>query len=168
MTITYEWTRDDLKKILQKKRIKTNIIFLVLSILLYAYIAYSGFIFEEFDNWIILLGFLIYLICVLLLLFITTKWYIISSLRKNDKKTDKAYGIYNIILDSNEIVAKWNNQRIEYKWIDITKLVKRKYSFHIRTNNDKIGLTFHQSILGNVKYNQLFNYVESHINKKKV
>lgn len=165
MEFSYEWQREDLKKKLTKKRMKTNIIFFILGILLFFYITYSGFVYKEFDNWVIMLWFIIYFFLLLLTLFLSTKWYVRSKLKHNDKKTKNAYGKYIITVDDNKIESKWNKDKISYNWKDINKFKFTKKYFWIKTAQDKIGLVFDRNILNEDDYNKLSNYVKEHIQK---
>ena len=164
MTITIEWTRDDLKKMLRKKRKKTNIIIFVISFLLYLYIMYSGIKYDYFDNLIIFISFAIYLFVIYLFLLFTTKLYVKTRLKRNDKRTKMAYGKYIIKLDDEKVMSIFNEQRISYKWNEISKFKKRKNYFFIRTKNDFIGLTFRRSELKD-DYDKALEFVSNKIGK---
>ena len=160
MKLEYNWTKDDLKKELISKRKITNIIFLIIGISLYIFVMYSGIVSNIFDNKVILLYGLIYTCILCLILFITTKLYVLYSIKKNDKKTNKAYGTYKIVLDKNSITVSINNDKISYKYKDITKFKQSKHSFFIRTKEDKIGLRFNDKVLNKDDYNKLLNYMK--------
>ena len=100
-------------------------------------------------------------ICILcLILFITTKLYVLYSIKKNDKKTNKAYGKYKIVLDKNSITVSINNDKISYKYKDIYKFKQKKHSFFIRTKEDKIGLRFNDKLLNKEDYDKLLDYIK--------
>ncbi len=161
MKFEYNWTKDDLKKELLRRRKTSNIVFLIIGILLYFYVMYSGIVSSLFDNKIILLYGLIYICILCLILFITTKLYVLYSLKKNDKKTNKAYGIYKIVLDKNSITVSINNEKISYKYSDIYKFKQNKHSFFIRTKEDKIGLRFNDKILNKEDYDKLVERIKA-------
>ena len=163
MSLEYEWNKEDLKKELQKKRAKTNFIFILIAIFLYLFLMYNGLISKIFDNKIILLYGLVYISIVGIILFISTKLYVYTSLRKNDKKTNKAYGLYKLVLDEKHLNININDTNITYKYEDITKYKKHKNYFFICTNNDKLGLIFKKNVLGNDKYNELIKYLDNKI-----
>lgn len=166
MTINIEWTRDDLKKVLIKKRMKTNVVIFILSFLLYLYITYYGFIYKEFDNIKLLFAFVIYLAIIMLFLFLTTKLYVHVRLKRNDKKTNMAYGKYVIKMDDEKILSSFNNNKISYKWKDIRKFKVRKNYFFIRTATDFIGLTFRRSELKD-DYDKALAFAKSKITIQK-
>ena len=161
MKLEYNWTKEDLKKELLRKRKTSNIVFLIIGILLYIYVMYSGIVSNLFDNKIILLYGLIYTCILLLILFITTKIYVLYSIKKNDKKTNKAYGKYKIVLDKNSITVSINNDKISYKYKDIYKFKQKKHSFFIRTKEDKIGLRFNDKILNKEDYDKLLEQIKA-------
>lgn len=165
MTINIEWTRDDLKKLLYKKRKKTNIIIFIISFLIYLYIMYSGLKYEEFDKFVILLSFVIYLFVIYVFLWVTTLLYVKTRLKRNDKRTNMAYGKYVIKLDDEKILSSFNKNTISYKWKDITKFKNKKDYFFLRTKNDFIGLTFRRSELKD-DYDKMLEYVSKRIPKK--
>lgn len=160
MKIEYEWTREDLKKKLDHNRKIPNIIFMILGTLFYFYVTYYGFILDEFDPKYLILGFFIYAACLVIILFLITKLYIFFKLRRNDKKTSKAYGTYYVEVDKDYIKSTINNEIISYKWDDITKFKNKKNYFFLATKKDKIGLLFCKSILKEENYNKLYKYVK--------
>ena len=165
MTINIEWTRDDLKKMLKKKRKKTNIIIFIISFLIYLYIMYSGLKYDYFDNIVILISFVIYLFIIYLFLLLTTKLYVNTRLKRNDKRTKMAYGKYIIKFDDEKVLSIFNEQKISYKWKDISRFKKRKNYFFIRTKNDYIGLTFRRSELKD-DYEKALEFVSNKLTKK--
>ncbi len=162
MKIEYNWSRADLKKELLSKRFKTNIIFFILSIVLYIWFMYAGIVSDAFDNLVIFIGGVVYLFVVSLLLFIFTKIYVTLNLKRNDKNTNKAYGKYIIKTDDNKIEVLINKDKYEYNFSDITQIKSRRNSFFIKTKEDKIGLTFKRKLL-NEDYDNLYNHIKSHI-----
>lgn len=165
MNLEYTWTRDDLKNKLHKMRRVPNAIFLVLGIAFYLYVTWYGFMDEAFNAKIILLGFVIYFMCLLLLLLLTTKIYVFLNLRRNDKRTDKAYGTYYVKVDDKGINSKINDEKISYKWKDISKFKKSKNSFFLATNKDQLGLLFDKNYIKEEKYNKLLKYVEERLSE---
>ncbi len=159
MSFEYEWTRKDLKKELISKRYNTNIFFLILGILLYVWYLYDGIKSEAFDNFVILIGGVIYTAVLMLILFLLTRLYVYISLRKNDKRTSKAYGTYHVNLTDEDITVTINDEKVSYKYKDIIKLKKRKHYFFIRTNEDKIGLTFKEKVMGKENYAKIINFI---------
>ena len=162
MSLEYEWTRDDLKQVLVNKRKKSTIIILVIGILFYFYLTMFGFMNEYFDSIMLLLGFFIYFAVLYLVLKLINLFYIKLNLKRNDKRTNKAYGKYIIRMNDKQIESDFNDQKIVYKWEDISKLKVRKNYFFIRTKNDFIGLTFRKNMLKE-DYDKVLEYV-----KKKV
>lgn len=165
MKIEYNWTKEDLKNELKDKRFKANIKFLIFGILAYLYVTYYPIVLKEFDTKVIVKYGFIYLFVLCLMLWISAKIYVFFSLKKNDKKTNKAYGTYKINLDDNSIKVSINNQVIEYKYNEIKKIKKKKNYLYINTTNDKIGLIFKKKVIGEEKYLKLVEYIESRINK---
>lgn len=163
MNLEYKWTKEDLKKELLNKRYKTNIIFLIMGILLYIWLMYDGIKSELFDNIIIFIGGVIFTFILALVLFITTKVYVSLSIKKNDRNTNKAYGLYKLNLDDKKIMVTINNEVIEYEYKDIIKVKKRRHSFFIRTKDDKIGLLFKENMLGKENYNKALSYITSRV-----
>jgi len=166
MKLEYEWSREDLKKKLKKKRKTPNIVLLIFGVALYFYITYYGIIWPEFDTWILLLGFLIYLTVLLIIIRLSTILYVFSRLRRNDRKTDKAYGTYYIELDDETITSKINDFSITYKWKDISTFKNKKKYFFIATKEDKLGLLFTKEVIEEEKYNKLLEFVEKRIGGK--
>ena len=165
MTYTYEWTRKDLKNVLIKKRFKTNIIFLILGTILYFYITYYGFLNNVFDNLKLIIGFIVYFAILCLFLYFITLLYVYINLKRNDRRTKKAYGKYTITLTDEEVVSEFNGEKISYKYVDINKLKIRKKYFFISSREDKIGLTFRRDKL-NEDYDKILDYIKGKINKK--
>lgn len=163
MNLEYKWTKEDLKKELLNKRYKTNIIFFIMGILLYIWLMYDGIKSELFDNIIIFIGGVIFTFILALVLFITTKVYVSLSIKKNDRNTNKAYGLYKLNLDDKKIMVTINNEVIEYEYKDIIKVKKRRHSFFIRTKDDKIGLLFKENMLGKENYNKVLSYITSRV-----
>lgn len=165
MEFEYNWNKDDLKKQLQDSRNKTNIKFLIFGILAFLYFTYYAIKLEGFDNKVILKYGVIYLFVLCLILYLSAKLYVFLSLRKNDKKTNKAYGTYKVKIDDNNIIIRINEQEIKYNYNEINKFkVKKKY-FFINTKIDKIGLTFKKDVIGEVNYKEALEYIRSRINK---
>lgn len=158
MSFEYEWTRDDLKKVLVKKRTVSTIIILGLATILYFYLTMFGILNENFDTLKLILGFLVYFLVLFFILYFANIWYINLKLKKNDKRTNKAYGKYLIKLDDDKIESIFNKQKISYKWKDISKLKIKKNNFFLRTKNDFIGLTFRKNMLKD-DYDKILNYV---------
>lgn len=159
MTLEYEWTREDLKKVLIKKRIPFTIIVLLISIAFYFYLIFFGLTNEFFDNTKLIIGLIIYLIIVCFILYFLNLFYIYRNLKRNDKRTNKAYGKYIIRMNDKQIESDFNNQKIVYKWKDISKLKIRKKYFFIRTKNDFIGLTFRKGLLKD-DYDKALEYIK--------
>lgn len=159
MTFEYDWNRNDLKKVIKKKRKISTIIFLSLGTILYFYLTYFGFLSNYFDNIKLILGFFIYLAVIYLIIFLANMIYTNIQLKRNDKRTNNAYGKYIIKVDDEKILSIFNDQKISYKWQDISKLKIRKNYFFIRTKNDYIGLTFRKSTLTD-NYDKLLNFIK--------
>ena len=164
MTFEYEWTREDLKKVLIKKRIPFTIIVLIISMAFYYYLIRFGLKNEFFDNTKLIVGFIIYFILVWIILYLLNIFYIYRNLKRNDKRTNKAYGKYIIRMNDKQIESDFNNQKIIYKWIDISKVKIRKKYFFIRTKNDFIGLTFRKDMLKD-DYQKILDYVKGKTTK---
>jgi len=166
MKIEYEWSRDDLKNKLKKKRQTPNLVLLILGIGLYFYVTYYGIVWAYFNTWIILAGFVIYLTALLIIIRISTWIYVFSKLRGNDRRTNKAYGTYYIELNDETISSKINDLEIIYKWEEISKFRKNKKQFFVATKKDKLGLLFSKEVLKEDDYNKLLDLVESRIGGK--
>ena len=164
MTFEYEWTRDDLRKVLIKKRIPFTVIVLIISMAFYYYLIRFGLKNEFFDNTKLIVGFIIYFILVWIILYLLNIFYIYRNLKRNDKRTNKAYGKYLIRMNDKQIESVFNNQKIVYKWIDISKVKIRKKYFFIRTKNDFIGLTFRKDMLKD-DYQKILDYVKEKTSK---
>ena len=163
MNIEYNWGREDLKKELISRRKVFNVITFIIFLSLYLF-CISGALFSKlFDNKWLLICSLVYIVILFLLLFLTTKIYVFINLKRNDKKTDNAYGKYKIIVSDEDIKVNINNQEIIYKYCDINKLKIYKNKFIIKSKNDKIGLTFKKALLNN-DYNKLLDKIKSKIN----
>ena len=162
MNFEYEWTREDLKKDLTNRRYRSNIIYLIIAIVLYIYFMWNGITSDVFDTKKILIYGLIYIAVVMAFLFIITKIYVAYSLKKNDKKTNKAYGTYHISLDDDSVSVKINKEVISYKYKDIDKKIKKKNSYFINTKADRIGLLFKRELLKD-NYDELVKTIESRI-----
>ena len=166
MNKEYNWEREDLKKELLKKRKKFNIICFIIIVGIYLLYISQAIQMKAFDNkWLLVIG-LIFLTVVITILHYSTKLYVFINLRRNDKKTNKAYGIYKIDANNEYISVSINEQNITYKYSDINKFKKKKDMFFINTNNDKIGLIFKKDMLGSEDYKKLLELVSSNINKK--
>jgi hypothetical protein len=98
----------------------------------------------------------------MLVIFVSSKIYVASALKKNDKNTGKAYGTYHVELTDETISVTINDQVISYKYKDIYKKKKNKNSFFINTKEDKIGLLFTKDLLDD-NFDKLVNYVESRL-----
>ena len=164
MTFEYEWTRDDLRKVLIKKRIPFTVIVLIISMAFYYYLIRFVLKNEFFDNTKLIVGFIIYFILVWIILYLLNIFYIYRNLKRNDKRTNKAYGKYLIRMNDKQIESDFNNQKIVYKWIDISKVKIRKKYFFIRTKNDFIGLTFRKDMLKD-DYQKILDYVKEKTTK---
>lgn len=163
MTFEYNWSRDDLKKELINKRYKTNFIYLIIGVMLYILFMYKAIMSELFDKLIILIGGVIFTAVFMLVLFIATKIYVLISLRKNDRMTNKAYGTYHISLNDSGIIVSINDTVINYNYQDIIKFQKKKHSFFIRTREDKVGLLFKEHVIGKDNYRQILEHVQKHV-----
>lgn len=159
MNIEFEWGKEDLKKELYKKRKKFNIIFFIIGIVLYLYFIYYPLTSSAFDKKYLLAYGLGYVAALLLLILIFTKIYVYISIRKNDKNTGKAYGLYKINIDNNSINVSLNDLNYNYDLKDIL-LKKKKNYFIIYTKEDKIGLTFKKYILKD-NYNKILDIIEN-------
>ena len=163
MSFEYEWNKEDLKKELINKRKRANVIFFILGILMYIYFTYYAIISKMFDNKYIFAFGLGYVSILGAVLLISTKLYISYSLKKNDKKTSNAYGIYKVVLNDDSINVSVNDININYKYSDISKFKKNKKQFFICTKDDKIGLLFKKKVIGAEKYKELLEYIEKNI-----
>lgn len=163
MNLEYTWTRDDLKEKLHKMRRVPNTIFLLLGVFFYVYVTWYGFMEEAFDAKVILLGFVVYFMGILLLLLLSTKIYVFLNLRRNDKKTANAYGTYYVNVDENGIESKINDEKISYKWKDVSKFKKGRNSFFIATKKDQLGLLFDKNCIDEESYNKLLKFVENQL-----
>lgn len=165
MNIEYNWGKEDLKKELKDSRNKANFKFLIFGILAFLYFTYYAIKSDACDNKVILMYAVIYLFILCLILVVTTKIYVLFSLRKNDKKTNKAYGTYKIKLDEKFITVSINNQVIKYNYSDIYKFKIRKRYFFINTKEDKIGLTFKKNVIGKEEYDKMLEYIKGRTSK---
>ena len=163
MNLEYTWTRDDLKEKLHKMRRVPNTIFLLLGVFFYVYVTWYGFMEEAFDAKVILLGFVVYFMGILLLLLLSTKIDVFFNLRRNDKKTANAYGTYYVNVDENGIEAEINDEKISYKWKDVSKFKKSRNSFFIATKKDQLGLLFDKNCIDEESYNKLLKFVENQL-----
>ena len=142
--------------------IKNNIIFLLISIALYLLVMWSGLTSDAFDTKKILLYGLVYVVVIMAFLFVVTKIYVAYSLKKNDKKTNKAYGTYHVSLTDDSISVKINDEEITYRYQDIDKRKKRKNKYFINTKEDKLGLLFKRNLFKD-DYDKLVSTIESRI-----
>ena len=163
MNLEYTWTRDDLKEKLHKMRRVPNTIFLLLGVFFYVYVTWYGFMEEAFDAKVILLGFVVYFMGILLLLLLSTKIYVFLNLRRNDKKTANAYGTYYGKVDEKGIESEINDEKISYKWKDVSKFKKSRNSFFIATKKDQLGLLFDKNCIDEESYNKLLKFVENQL-----
>ena len=120
---------------------------------------------STFDAKIILLGFVIYFMGLLLILLLVTKLYVFLNLRRNDKKTSKAYGTYHVKADENGINSVINDETISYKWKEISKFRKNKHSFFVATKTDQLGLLFDKNYIKDEKYDKLLKFVEERLSE---
>lgn len=163
MNLEYTWTRDDLKEKLHKMRRVPNAIFLLLGISFYLYFTWYGLTEEVFDAKVILLGFVVYFMGILLLLLLSTKIYVFLNLRRNDRKTAKAYGTYFVNVDEDGIESEINDEKISYKWKDVSTFKKSRNSFFIATKKDQLGLLFDKNYIDEENYNKLLKFVEKQL-----
>ena len=164
MNIEYNWDREDLKKELYKKRKVFNIVCFIVVLLCYLLYISQSIKMEVFDNkWILVVG-LLFLAGLIAVLHYSTKLYVYLNLKKNDKKTNNAYGKYIVSADDKSISVTINNQVIKYEFSEIDKFKCKKNMFFINSKNDKLGLTFKKSKLGD-NYNLLLDMVKKNINK---
>lgn len=162
MKLDCSWTRDDLKTYLKKKRRITNIIFLLFGIYFYFSWTKYGFLDVNTDKKILWLGFVIYFLAIIFLLWAITKLYVFLKLRRNDKKTSNAYGTYHIEANKKKISSSIGEEKFSYEWKDITTFrIRRKY-FFLKTREDKIGLYFRREILKG-DYDKLLSYVKEQL-----
>ena len=165
MEFEYNWGKDDLKKELVERRNKSNIKFLIFGVLAFLYFTYYPIVLKEFDTKVIIKYGVIYLFILCIFLWVSAKLYVIFSLRKNDKKTNKAYGTYKVKINDETIKVSINDQVIEYKYSEIKKFKNKKKYLYINTLNDKIGLTFKKKVIGEENYLKLVEYIKNRINK---
>ena len=163
MKFEYEWSKEDLKKELIKKRKKTNITFFIIGIVLYLFVIYYPITSDMFDKKYLLTYGIGYVSALLFLILFFNKIYVLISLRKNDKDTNKAYGLYMIDLDNKKIKVSINDLVVEYDYKDITVLKKKKDRFFIRTKEDKIGLVFKEKVIGEDNYKKMLEIIEKNI-----
>ncbi len=163
MSFEYEWTRDNLKEELIKKRYKTNTIFLIMGILLYIFFIYDALKSKLFDKLIITIIGVFFIITIMLLMFIFTRIYVAICLKKNDKDTNKAYGTYKVSLDDETVKVSINDDVIAYKYKDIVKFKKSKHQFFICTADDKLGLLFKESVVGKDNYQKLLSKISDKV-----
>lgn len=162
MKLDCSWTRDDLKAYLKKKRRIPNIIFMILGTYFFFSWTKYGFLDINTDKKILWLGFVIYFFFMIFLLWVVTKLYVYLKLRRNDKKTSKAYGNYHIEANKKQISSAIGKEKFTYLWKDITSHKIRKNYFLLRTKNDKIGLCFRREILKE-DYDKLLSYVKEQL-----
>lgn len=162
MKIDCTWTRDDLKSYLKKKRVIPNIIFLALGTYFFFSWTKYGFLDVNTDKKILWLGFAIYFLFIIFLLWAITKLYIFLKLRRNDKKTGKAYGVYHIEVDKQKISSTLGEDEFCYYWKDVTFFRVRRNYFFLKTKKDKIGLCFRKEILKD-NYEKLLSYVKQQL-----
>lgn len=165
MEIEYNWGKKDLKKQLIESRNKTNLKFLIFGMLAFLYFTYYAIKLDEFDNKIILLYGVIYVFILCLVLFASSKIYVLVSLKKNDKRTNKAYGTYKVKLDDEFITVSINDQVIKYNYSEVYKFKIKKNYFFINTKEDKIGLTFKKDVIGKEYYDKMLEYINGRISK---
>ena len=127
MNKEYTLGREDLKKELDKKRKIFNIICFIVIVVIYLLYISQAIQMKVFDNkWLLVIG-LIFLTVVITILHYSTKLYVFINLRRNDKKTNKAYGTYKIDANCEYISVSINDQKITYKYSDICKFKKILY-----------------------------------------
>ena len=162
MKIECSWTREDLKKYLIKKRQLSNIILFVLGILAFVYITILGFFSNDFDNWVLAIGFVCYILFLIVILYLITKIYVWMKLSRNDRKTKKAYGTYVIEVDKKGITSKFGKETISYQWKDINRKKFHKNYFYLATNEDSLGLYFRREVLKD-DFERLKSYVQKRL-----
>ena len=121
MEIECNWTRNDVRKYLVKKRRLPNIILFILGILFFLYVTFYGFLENAFDNKVLVICFFVYILVLAIFLFLITELYVAMKLRRNDKKTNKAYGTYQIKVDEKGITSQVNDNKVHYLWSDISR-----------------------------------------------
>lgn len=154
MKFEYNWTRNDLKKDLRKRRLLSNIILFVLAIVIYIYIMYNGIESNLFDNTKIYLGILLFSIVTVVFLAIFNEIYVCFSLLKNDRNTNYAYGKYKVEL-TDKIRVQIKKDIIEYNYNDIKKFKHNKNIIFINTNKDKMGLIFKRKVIGDKNFDKM-------------
>ncbi len=162
MKLDCSWTREDLKEHLKKKRRIPNIIFILLGA--YFFLTWTQYAFTDVntDKTTLWIGFAIYILFIVFLLWLITKIYVFFKLRRNDKKTKKAYGTYHIEVDKKRISSSFGKEKITYEWKDITSHKIRKKYFFLKTKEDKIGLCFRREVLKE-DYDKLLAYVKEQL-----
>ena len=165
MDFEYNWSKEDLKNELNETRNKTNIKFLIFGIVAFLYFTYYPIVLKEFDTKVIVMYGVIYLFILCLFLFISGKIFVSRALKKNDKRTNNAYGTYKVKLNDETIKVCINGQVIEYKYSEINKFKNKKKYIFINTKEDKIGLKFKKKVIGEETYNKLVEYIKNRISK---
>ena len=168
MQTKYEWTREDLKRKLRRKRFIPNLALLSFGAFAYFFFTYYAIVWKEFDTGTVMIGFILYFTILSAALFLMTHLYVFGRLRRNDKKTSKAYGTYYIDADEMGIKSTINDSVIYYKWEDIAKFKRKKKWFFINTKKDKLGLLFSSDVMGKESYDELYSYVKKRLESKEV
>jgi len=146
--VNFEYTYKDYKKYLYKSRIVNNIVLFVIGILLYLYFSY---------NKISLIYLPLFILGLALIIFLLNLLYVFAQIKVNEMLNYNACGKYTLELTINKFSVTINNNKTDYKYSQIKKIVERKNYFKLKLKGGRDYLTFEKKFFDEVEYRKAIN-----------
>lgn len=146
MKVSFEYTEKEYKKYLLRSRLINNIILFIVGVVIYLICSL---------NKISLIYLPLFILCLIVVIFLLNKLYIVAYLKVNQMLNYNTYGKYTIELTPNKFSVTLNKSKTDYKYNKISKIVERKKYFKIKFKGTREYLTFEKNVFNENDYNKM-------------
>lgn len=143
MNFKYNLSKKNYKKIIYENNSKTNLIYIILMALFYLIITAKLLL---YNTLVVFIGYAIYMIIILLILFILNKIFTNVVVKLNEKNLNIKYGVYECKLDDDGINEQIDDFQYTIKFDDIRKIKSKKNALIIYLKNRSMALVFKKDL----------------------
>ena len=148
MKVNFEYTYKDYKKYLFRSRTINNIILFIVGIAIYLYFSY---------NKISLIYLPLFILILAISIFLLNLFYVYAQIKVNEMLRYNVYGKYTLELTPNKFSVTVNKSKIDYKYGQIKKIIKRKNYFKIKFKASREYLIFEKKLFTEQEYNRILD-----------
>lgn len=146
MKVSYQYTKEDLKKFLISSRKVNNIILFIVGITIYLFLTI---------NKVKLIWLPIVIVLLILVIYLLNKLYVALYIKVNEMLNTNVCGKYILELTPNKFSLSINGAKVDYKYSNIRKVKLNKNSFTISFQKSRDSLIFEKRLFKDNEYEKV-------------